>query len=380
MGRLCGPKPVDAALHAPAAIAAQHAVHANGQVPDTPVRPRSGLDVAIAGLGFHLPQACVTNADLAATIDTTDTWIRQRTGIHARRRAEPDECTSDLACRAAVAALRSAGLEPSDIDLLIVATVTPDTLTPSTACWLQKKLEARHAAAMDLSAACCGFLYAVHVAVGMVRSGMHRRALVVGAETLSRFVDPLDRQTCVLFGDGAGAAVIGREGLLQLLHSTITCDGRDADLISIAAGGSREPASARSVAERRHFVALRGQEVFRQAVRGMADLARESLDAAGLRASDIDWLVPHQANARIVAGVAEALGVEPCRVALELADTGNTSAASIPIALSRLAARGDLRPGQHVLTVAFGAGVTGACQIMRVADDSPVPARTLEEA
>lgn len=320
---------------------------------------------AIAGLGHYLPTRRVSNDELSMSIETSDEWIRRRTGIHARRVAAPDESTSDLATHAACAALAAADVTAAEIDLIVVATATPDTLVPSTACWLQAKLGAHNAAAMDVGASCCGFIYGMHVASACLRSGMHGRALVVGAETLSRFLDHDDRQSCVLFGDGAGAAVLSSEGALEIVDSQIKSDGRGAELIQIPAGGSRRPATSETVASRGHFVHLQGRDVFRAAIGAMRDSVGAALDRAGLRVSDVALLVPHQANARIIEALADELAIDRDRVVCDGAEVGNTSAASIPIALCRADVMRRLRPGDHAVLVAFGAGLTVGTQILR---------------
>lgn len=323
------------------------------------------LGVSIRGLGSYLPAGTITNADLERMVDTSDEWIVTRTGIRSRHRAATEEATSDLALPAAKQALAQAGLAPSDLDLIILATATPDSPVPPASCWLHKGLAASNAAAMDLSAACTGFLYGVHVGSGLIRAGMHRNVLVVGAETLTRMTDYQDRATSILFGDGAGAVVLGQRGGLDLLYSSIGCDGRFADVITVAAGGSREPASAKTVEERRHFLRLRGQEVFRRAVSTMVDAAEQAIAHLGLRAGDIARIVPHQANGRIIAAVGESLGLGPDRVVTDMSDVGNTSAASLPIALDRLLASGNLKIGDIFILVGFGAGLTWGCQVYR---------------
>lgn len=329
------------------------------------------LGVSVAGLGSYLPPATITNSDLKKLVETSDEWIVSRTGIHSRHRAAPEQATSDLALPAAREALAQARLGTDEIDLILVATATPDSPVPPTACVLQRELGATNAVAFDVSAACSGFLFAMHTATGLIRSGMHKNALVIGAETLTRMTDYTDRSTCVLFGDGAGAAVLGTSGYLDLLYSSIGSDGRGAELISVPAGGSRLPASQATVAERMHCLRLKGQEVFRRAVQTMTKAGCAALDALGLAKSDIAWIVPHQANLRITQAVAAELGLPPERVIQEIGDVGNTSAASLPIALKRLEATGRLAPGDRVMLVGFGAGLTWGCQVF-VRTDSPV--------
>ncbi|MCC6675511.1 MAG: ketoacyl-ACP synthase III [Phycisphaerales bacterium] len=322
-----------------------------------------GLGISIAGLGAYLPPATITNRDLQALVQTSDDWIVSRTGIRSRHVAGPHQATSDLALAAARDALAQARLSPRDIDLILVATSTPDSPVPPTACRLQATLGADSAVAMDVVAACSGFLFATHTATGLLRAGMHRNALVVGAETLTRFTDYSDRSTCVLFGDGAGAAILRPDGYLDLLHSSIHSDGAGADLIQIPGGGSRHPASSATIAERMHFLRLKGPEVFRRAVGAMSASVRAALDSLRLLPADIAWLIPHQANHRITLAVADELGFPMDRVIADMADVGNTSAASLPIALSRLQKSGRIQRGDRIMLVGFGAGLTWGCQV-----------------
>jgi 3-oxoacyl-[acyl-carrier-protein] synthase-3 len=336
-----------------------------------------GLGVAIADFAYYLPAGVITNEDLAKMVDTSNEWIVERTGIRSRHRAATEEATSDLAFHAANRAMERAGVLAADLDVLLVATATPDSPVPSTACLLQARLGAWRAAAMDLNAGCSGFLYALHTAACFVRAGAARRVLVLGAETLTRVTDYTDRRSCILFGDGAGAAIVtspalaavghaGRAQWLDLVYSSLGTDGAEATLIDIPGGGSRRPASAETVSEKQHYLRLDGTAVFRQAVRRMTEAAREALEATGLTASDIAWILPHQANARIVTAVSDALGIDPARAMLDMAETGNTSAASIPITLGRARDSGQLRDGQRILMLAFGAGLTWACEVWQV--------------
>lgn len=322
---------------------------------------------SISGLGRHLPEKHLTNADLEKLVDTTDEWIVQRTGIRSRRVLPADWSTSDLAVAAARDALADARLLVADIDLLMVTTVTPDHLCPSTACVVHKKLGMVGTPAFDISVACSGFGYGVSLAAGMVHAGLHRNVLVVSAEAMTRFMDYRDRASCILFGDGAGAAVVARTGRYDLLHTSNGADGSLAEMIEIPAGGSREPASAASVEAGRHFLMVRGREVFKTAVRQMVDSTETALRELGLATDDIDWIVPHQANGRIIEAVAEALDVPLDRVVFDLVDKGNTSSASIPIAFTGLDRSRQLRAGQIVVLVGFGAGAAWSCQVLRVA-------------
>ena len=322
---------------------------------------------ALLGLGHYLPEGTITNQDLARLVDTSDDWITPRTGIRSRHMAAPAQATSDLAAGAAAEALRNAGIAAADLDLILLATATPDAPVPPASSIVQLRLEAWNAAAMDISAACAGFVFAAHTAAGLIRAGVHRHVLVVGAEVLTRITDYSDRATCVLFGDGAGAFVLGPAGehpaRPTLVYSRIGTDGRDADLIQVPAGGSRLPASHDTVERREHFLRLDGRAVFRRAVEAMSGAAREALRTLGLAVSDLRWLIPHQANSRIVHAVAAALGARPDQVVDELAATGNTSAASLPVALSR--ALGGARPetGDIFMLLTFGAGCSWGCQV-----------------
>lgn len=339
------------------------------------------LGVAISGFAYYLPEGVITNADLAKMVDTSNEWIVERTGIRSRHRAATEEATSDLALHAARRALERAGTSAMDLDMVLVATATPDSPVPATSCLLQSALGAWRASAMDVNAGCSGFLYALHTAACFVRAGAARRVLVVGAETLTRVTDYTDRRSCILFGDGAGAAVVTSPRLavpetlgpgepapqrLELMFSSLGTDGTQAALIDIPGGGSRQPASEQTVKGKQHFLRLDGTAVFRQAVRRMSEAARQGLEATGLTPADIDWILPHQANARIVTAVAEQTGIDASRAMLDMAETGNTSAASIPITLGRARDSGLLRDGQRILMLAFGAGLTWACQIWRV--------------
>jgi 3-oxoacyl-[acyl-carrier-protein] synthase-3 len=321
---------------------------------------------SIRGLGRHLPERQLTNADLEKMMDTSDEWIVQRTGIRSRHVLPDDWFTSDLAVAAAEAAIRDADLPKSAIDLLIVATVTPDHLCPSTACVVQRKLGLGTTPAFDISVACSGFGYALSVAAGMIAAGLHENVLVVGAEAMTRFMNYEDRSSSILFGDGAGAVVVSKDGRFDLLFTANGADGNLAEMIEIPGGGAREPASARTVAEKRHFVTMRGREVFKTAVRQMTQSTREAVQALGMSTADIDWLIPHQANARIIESVGEALGLPPERVVIDIGDKGNTTAASIPIAMAGIYEAGGFLPGQVVVLVGFGAGAAWSCQVLRV--------------
>lgn len=318
----------------------------------------------IKGVGHAVPPRVLTNADLEALVETDNEWIVQRTGIRERRIADENTATSDIALAAARAALANAGVAPGDLDLIIVATVTPDHAFPATACLIQRELEAWGAAAFDLEAACTGFIYGLSIADQFIRTGTYRTVLVVAADILSKITDYTDRNTCILFGDGAGAAVLqgGEEpGLLAL---EIGADGRGGELLVQPAGGSRTPASAETVASRQHFIKMAGREVFKFAVKIMEESSLRVLEQAGLGPDDVDVLVPHQANLRIIDSACKRLGINQGKVLVNLDRYGNMSAASIPVALSEASALGKIKPGDNVLLVGFGGGLTwGAAAI-----------------
>ncbi len=336
----------------------------------------------VTGWGKGLPQHILTNDDLAQRVDTSDEWIRTRTGIAARRIADARESTATLAIRAARHALSVAGLAPAKLDLIIVATATPEYTFPSTACLVQDALGAAHAAAFDLSAGCSGFVYALGLAAQTIQAGAQRNVLVIGAETLSRIVDWKDRSTCVLFGDGAGAVVLqATEGEGGVLASVLGADGSGGDLLILPGGGSRKPASSTSYANGEHFIHMDGREVYRFATRIMARAAREALSAAGLRLADVALFIPHQANIRIIQSAARELNLPPERVYVNLQRYGNTSAASIPIAICEAVEEGRLQPGDNVVLVGFGAGLTWGAVVVRWGRPQPaVRAATWRQA
>ncbi len=317
---------------------------------------------AITGWGVALPEQRLTNADLERLIDTNDAWIVERTGISERRIAGPDESTATLASTAGAAAIKRAGLTPSDIDLLIVATVTPEQPVPHTGAFVGERL-GLSCGSFDINAACSGFVYELVVGAAMLRSGM-RHVLVIGAETLSRITDPEDRGTAILFGDGAGAAVLSASDNDSLLAWDLGCDGSAADILAVPAGGSRLPASAATVEARGHYLKMQGQEVFRRAVRAVVESARVTLERAGTDASAVDWFVPHQANIRIIESAAARLAIPPERCLVNIARFGNTSSASIPIALFEAVDDGRVKPGDRVLLSGFGAGMTWASALI----------------
>lgn len=317
----------------------------------------------ITGIGSALPSGVLTNGDLEAMVDTSNDWIIERTGIKTRRLAAPGEATSDLAVSAARNALADAGLVPGDIDLIVLATATPDHLFPATACLVQRELGATRAAAMDVSAACTGFIYGLAVAEGVVATGRATNVLVIGAETLSRFTDYQDRTTCILFGDGAGAAVVSSApaavaseyGILSIYLGS---DGSGANLLSLPAGGSRAPASPDTVAGHQHYIHMDGPEVFRFAVGALIRSFKESARLAGIGSEDVDLLVPHQANARIIDAAVRFMRVPVEKVFHTIESYGNISSASIPVSLVEAREQGRLKAGDVVAMVAFGAGLT----------------------
>lgn len=314
-----------------------------------------------------MPRKVVTNFDLEKMVDTSDEWIVERTGIKERHIAGRDEATSDLAFYAAKNAVDKAGLSPKDIDAIIVATATPDMFFPATACLLQDRLGARKVACMDIEAACPGFIYGLDIARGFLElRGNYKTVLVVGAETLSRIVDWNDRNTCVLFGDGAGAAVLIKDDSeYGILSSYLGGDGSLANLLYMPAGGTRLPASHETVEKRLHYVKMKGREVFKHAVLGMQESSMRTLKAAGVSPDEITWLIPHQANMRIIDATRERLGLPLEKVYVNIHKYGNTSAASIPIALAEMEEGNILKKGDMVLMVAFGAGFTWGATLVR---------------
>lgn len=324
-----------------------------------------GRTCSIVSVGSYVPERVLTNADLERLVDTSDEWITTRTGIKERRLAADDEFTSDIAAKAALRALERAQMKAEQIELIIVATITPDMPFPSTACLVQRKIGARRAAAFDIEAACSGFIYGLEVGQQFIMSRTYDTVLVVGAEKLSSIIDWSDRNTCVLFGDGAGAAILqnspSRHGLLT---ACMGADGSKADLLSMPAGGSRCPATAQSVANRLHFLRMDGKETFKNAVNAMYLAAREALHRCEIDIRQIKCVIPHQANQRIIDAVAERLGAEPSQLFVNLHKYGNTSAASVAIALDEAVQSGRVQRGDLILLVVFGAGLTWAAAVI----------------
>ena len=319
----------------------------------------------ITGVGSSLPPRLVPNTWFEAQVDTTDEWIRSRTGIEARHFADDGVVTSDLAVEAALIALRTAGIPAEQLDMIVCASVTGDTPFPATAVWVQEKL-GLSCPAFDVNAACAGFSYGLATATAFVESGMADTVLLIGAEVYSRILDFTDRQTCVLFGDGAGATVIQASDRPGIEGTVLGADGTAAEILLVPAGGSREPASAETVAASRHRIQMpNGREVFKRAVTEMAESCREVLEKSGHSPDDVDLLIPHQANARIMVAVAERLGIPLERAVVDVAEVGNTSAASIPIALDRAYRAGRIHEGDLVLFTSFGAGLTWGATAIR---------------
>jgi 3-oxoacyl-[acyl-carrier-protein] synthase III len=319
--------------------------------------------VGISGLGSYLPDKILSNADLEKIVDTNDEWIETRTGIRERRIVDADTAVSDICVVAAQRALDDAGVHAEEIDLILVATITPDFVFPSTACILQDKLGAKKAAALDIEAGCSGFIYGLAVGSQFVATGMYNKVLVIGGETLSKLLDMTDRGTCILFGDGAGAAVLSPvEDGSGFLSFVLGAQGQGGENLCMPAGGSRNPASEETVKNRQHFVKMAGNDVFKFAVRIMGEASVQSLEKAGLTTKDVDVLIPHQANIRIIDAAMKRLDLDRDRVVVNLDKYGNMSAASIPVALDEAVKEGRIKNGDTIVMVGFGAGLTwGAC-------------------
>src|ERR1700704_3466723 len=336
--------------------------------PRTSPRPQPGKalrTVSIVGTGSYLPEKRLTNADMSRIVDTTDEWITTRTGIKERRVAAKDELTSDMAAKAALQALEQAKVKPEDVDLILVATATPDMLFPATACFVQKKIGAKKAACLDVSAACAGFLFGIEIAQQFITSHTHDTVLVIGAEKLTSITNWTDRNTCVLFGDGAGAAVLRHRGSSHGVISThIGSDGDYTDILFMPGGGSRCPITRENADMHLATIHMTGKEVYKQAVTAMLAASKKALDQAGLTIDDIACVIPHQANLRIMEAIADRLGISRDKMFVNLDRYGNTSAAAVAIALDEANRSGRIKRGDYVLMVVFGGGLTWASTIL----------------
>ena len=319
---------------------------------------------AIAGLGFAVPERVLTNKDLEKMVETSDEWIRTRTGISERHIVAKGQGTSDLGAKAALAAMKDAKVKPEEVELILCATSTPDMPLPSTACLIQEKIGASRAAAFDLAAACSGFVYALVVADQFIQTGFYKNILVLGADVISPYIDWTDRSTCVLFGDGAGAVVLKPATSGGILSSVIGSDGQYADLLKIDCGGSRAPASHETVDRKGHYLTMNGAEVFKLAVRGMAEAVTESMKRAGVRMEDVACFIPHQANQRIIDAIGERLGLPKEKVFVNLDRYGNTSAASCVIALCEAVQAGKIKKKDKVVFATFGSGLVWGALVM----------------
>ncbi|AUN15392.1 3-oxoacyl-ACP synthase [[Clostridium] sordellii] len=319
----------------------------------------------IVGVGSYVPKNIISNFDLEKIMDTSDEWIKTRTGIRERRIVDENEATSDLATKAALNAIKDANLTPEDIDLIIVATITPDMIFPSTACLVQANIKATKAACFDLEAACSGFIYGITVAKQFIESDTYKHVLVIGAEALSRILDYEDRSTAILFGDGAGAVVMGPVSEGGVLSTSLGSDGNGKDYLNIPAGGSKTPASEDSIKNRLHFIKMAGNDVFKFAVRIMQDASVECIESANLEIQDIDYLIPHQANIRIIEASAKRLKLSMDKVYVNLDKYGNMSAASIPVALDEAYREGKIKKGDNIVLVGFGGGLTWGASVVR---------------
>jgi 3-oxoacyl-[acyl-carrier-protein] synthase-3 len=323
-------------------------------------------NAGIIGMGHAYPEGVLTNADLEKMVETSDEWITTRTGIKQRYKAAEDEYTSQFAVRAARQALARAGVDAKDVDIIICATTTPDQILPSTGCLIQAELGCDNAAAMDVFAACSGFIYGISMVESMIRTGQIRYALVIGAEVLTKYVDYTDRTTCVIFGDGAGAAVLGPVNSGKgVLATKIRSDGRYEESLYARGGGTKFGTSHETIDNRMHFFTMKGNEIFKLAVRSMADISLEMLKKAGRTIDEVAMIIPHQANQRITDAVAQRLGVPDEKVYSNIAQTGNTSSASIPIALDECLQSGKIKEGDLVLLTAFGGGVTWGASVIQ---------------
>ncbi|WP_278548527.1 beta-ketoacyl-ACP synthase III [Paraclostridium bifermentans] len=319
----------------------------------------------ILGVGSYVPKKVMTNFDLEKIMDTSDEWIRTRTGINERRLVDENEATSDLATKAAIKAIENANLTPEDIDLIIVATITPDMVFPSTACLVQANINATKAAGFDLEAACSGFIYGITIAKQFIETKTYKHVLVIGAEALSTILDYEDRSTAILFGDGAGAVVMGPVEEGGVLSTNLGSDGNGKDYLKVPAGGSKLPASEETVKDRLHYIQMAGSDVFKFAVRIMQGASVKCIESANLSIQDVDYLIPHQANIRIIEASAKRLNLSMEKVYVNLDRYGNMSAASIPVALDEAYREGKIKKGDNVVLVGFGGGLTWGASLVR---------------
>ncbi len=327
---------------------------------------RQNQKASITGIGSYLPGKVLTNYDLEKMVDTSDDWIIQRTGIKERRIVENGQITSDLATQASLRAMEDAGVSPHDLDMIITSTITPDHIFPSTSCFIQQKLGATRASAFDILAACAGFIYALSIGQSFVNSGAMETILVVGAECLSTITDYTDRTTCVLFGDGAGAVVIQKSSTKhEILSTSLAADGSQADVLIMPGGGAKIPASLESVQQRTHYIQFRGKEVFKLAINNITNLILETVKRNSLAIEDIDLIIPHQSNLRIIEATMEKLGLPMEKAFVNIDKYGNTSSASIPIAIDEARKEGRLSKGDLVMLVAFGSGLTWGSSIIQ---------------
>jgi 3-oxoacyl-[acyl-carrier-protein] synthase-3 len=326
----------------------------------------SPLSASIIGTGSFVPEKVLSNAELERMVETNDEWIVTRTGIRERRIAAAEQTTSDMAAEAARAAMSNAGVTAEEIDLIIVATVTPDMFFPSTACFVQTKIGAKNAACFDVSAACSGFLFALETARQFIASGAKKTALVIGAEKLSTIVDWSDRNTCVLFGDGAGAAILRHKpGARGILHTHMGSDGRQSEILYIPGGACRTPVTAENAAQRLNTIKMNGKETYKQAVTAMLDAGNRVLEAGGIRAEELACIIPHQANARIIEAIADRMRIPIERFLINLDRFGNTSAAAVAIALDEANRTDRMKEGDYILLVVFGGGLTWAGSLIQ---------------
>jgi 3-oxoacyl-[acyl-carrier-protein] synthase-3 len=327
---------------------------------------RQNQRASITGIGSYLPNKVLTNYDLEKMVDTSNDWIIQRTGIKERRIVENGVTTSDIATQASLRAMEDAGVSPKDLDMIITSTITPDHIFPSTSCYIQQKIGATRACAFDILAACAGFIYAMSIGQSFINSGAMKTVLVVGAECLSKITDYTDRTTCVLFGDGAGAVIIQKNPVKhEILSSSLAADGTEADVLIMPGGGSRNPASLESVQQRLHYIQFRGKEVFKLAINNITNLILEATRENGLTLGDIDLIIPHQSNLRIIEATMEKLGLPMEKAFVNIDKYGNTSSASVPIAMDEARKEGRLRKGNIVMLVAFGGGLTWGSSVIR---------------